>query len=207
MTKAELEQVQSKIVAAFRKVVPVDLEPGLGEMWIKSGIGTIMAYVEAIHSDKDVNWRRPLGRNKVQKELDEISDLYRKLALKMDLVHQPTLEILSMIGIGPLFERTRCENFIDRLKLIDTSDLPSNVGRGQSKMRERSLADRLAITYANVTGDPPARSYDWINSRAYGRFLHLVEEVFEIAQIDASAEDCARHAVESYGRRAGEKGD
>lgn len=207
MTAAERDEVQSKIIAALRKLIPADQEPGLGEMWIESGIGMIMACVGAIHSDKDVNWRRPLGRSKVQKELDEISDLYRKLALKMGLVHQPTHEILSLIGIGPFFERTRCENFIERIKLIDTLKLPANVGRGQSKMKERNLADRLAITYANVTGDPPTRSYDWINSRAYGRFLHLVEEVFEVAQIDASPEDCARRAVESFGEPAGEKGE
>lgn len=206
MTGTERAEVQSKIVAALRKLITTDEPEGISEMWIESGIGMIMAYVDAINSELDINWRKPLGRNKVQKELDDIADLYQKLAAKMNQAHQPTHEILSQIGIGPFFERTRCENLIDRIRCVDTSPLPASPGRGQSKMRERNIADRLAITYGNITGERPTRAYDWVNSRAYGKFLKLVEEVFEAAGINASAEDCARRAAESYAERDGEKG-
>lgn len=161
MTETERARVQAEIVAALRKLITNEEQPGLGEMWIESGIGMIMAYVDTIDGELDLNWRKPLGRNKVQKELDEIAKLYRKLASKMNQAHQPTHEILSMIGIGPFFERTRCESLINRIESIDTSSLPDNPGRGQSKMRERNIADRLAITFANITGERPTRAYDW----------------------------------------------
>lgn len=206
MTEAERTEIQSKIVAALRKLIGEEEQPGLGEMWIESGISIIMAYVDAINSDLDLNWRKPLGRSKVQKELDDIAELYKKLAAKMNQVHQPTHEALSFIGIGPFFERTRCENLIDRIKCVDTSPVPASPGRGQSKMRERNIADRLAIIYANITGENPSRSYDPIKGTASGKFFILVEEVFEAAGISASAEDCARRAVEAYAERVGENG-
>lgn len=207
MTDAERNEVQSKIIIALRKLIPdAEEKPGLGEMWIESGIGVIMAYVAVIHGDRDLNWRRPAGRRKVQKELKEIADLYRNLSQKMDAVHQPTHEMLSAVGVGPFFERTRCENFIKIIADLDASELPANVGRGQSKMREKNVADRLAIMFSNVTGQRPTIAVNSMDNQAYGRFIALVEEVFEVAQIDASAEDCARRAVETFGTSHGEKG-
>lgn len=68
------------------------------------------------------------------------------------------------------------------------------------------MADRLAITYGNITGERPTRSVDWMTSKAYGSFVDLVREVFAIVEADANPEHCARQAVERYLNGYGEKG-
>jgi hypothetical protein len=130
MTEAERTEVQSKIVASLRKLIVADSQNGLGEMWIESGIGLIMVYADSLQSELELNWFSPLGYNKVREEVEKMVSIYKKLADKMNRAHQPTHEILSHIGAGPFFERTRCENLIQALETIVSSDefsrLPKN---------------------------------------------------------------------------------
>lgn len=133
MSATAQEDVSSRICDALRKVAVTDEQRKLSEMWIETGIGPIMAYVGTLHQASEINWRTPLGKTKVSKEIDTLIRLYESLADKLNAVHEPTHIALSSLGIGPFFETNRCRTIADALKKIDYSHLPVNPGRGSTK--------------------------------------------------------------------------
>ncbi|MCJ2067709.1 hypothetical protein MKK75_02630 [Methylobacterium sp. J-030] len=135
-----------------------------------------------------------LGRSGVDKELAVISRLADAMSAAIANAHQPTHATLSDLGVNRSDIFDFCSRISAACRTANTSALPIKVPRRKTAGVPQAVAISLAHYFQLLTGKPAAIS-TFEDGKAGGRFLRLVEEVFEALPVDASAESCAREAV------------
>ncbi|WP_157182240.1 hypothetical protein [Methylobacterium sp. WSM2598] len=144
----------------------------------------------------DHNWFKPQGRSGVDDELRDLDDNFTKLRDTIKNIHEPTSRLLRESGLIPDTLLVILEECIEVCRSIDTSHVPIKVGRGKAKSLDQALADLLADTYAMITDREPTISTRTSDGKPYGKFYNLVRDIFAIAGVKASPENCARQAIE-----------
>ena len=138
---------------------------------------------------------RPASRKKTFDELDRGAELALALANHAQSgMHAPAIEIWANAGVarGDLI---RLMSRIAECRHADLKHIPQTIGRGkqQSSQKAMLIGKQLYADYAALTGTQPAMRV--VNDKAAGPFFQLIRQVFDILQIDASAEYVARETI------------
>ena len=84
------------------------------------------------------------------------------------------------------------------LRGIQGKEKPKNEKGKKENLYVNSLSDRLAFIFHTITGNKPRRIFDPIEGEEIGDYFHLVERIFIIGEVKASAEHHARQSVERF---------
>jgi hypothetical protein len=130
---------------------------------------------------------------KPTKQLRELAKLTGLALRLLDGLSQPALDALNYNRQRVNLKQLRFGLFI----LHAAADLASApVASKPRKTQERKIARVVAQHYHGLTGEQPAvRTKDGV---AYGPFLDLLSEVFEILEVAASSEDQARGVAREW---------
>lgn len=128
--------------------------------------------------------------NKARKELKKLAMVTRRCVAVLDGISQTALDALP----------TRLEffNLPDMTKKLRMLSASANAAEPPPVQAQRKkdlpaiIAQEVALHYCRLTGEKPTRRTDWDTKKAYGPFLNLLDNVYEILNVKAKADSVVK---------------
>jgi hypothetical protein len=194
---------EAAIDAAFRKlpIKPPDklssemLIPGIArelalmrgaERPTEAGVAALKRHAEAASSAA------------TKKEIAALKKHAEGLIEAIDALHKPAIDALAYRLTGPAGLTTRLRILIAQASCAEVpDDLRAKKGAGV-KVQARRIANTTAEHYYRLTGNNPTVIVNPDTNKAYGPFLDLLKEIFDVLGITASAESQAAAAAAGF---------
>jgi hypothetical protein len=172
---------QAKLEAAFRKLTIVPPDDGkIPYEWLIPCIGRKLALM------------KPVDRKLASADVTKQKLLALKKRAKMLCQDMPTLALVPL----------KLRASIVEIGHMEIPKSPRPAGRGAPK---KDLAAKIARTVAEhfygLTGTRPTRITPPEGGKAHGPFLDLLATIYEILEVEASAENQAKAAIQFVNKK------
>jgi hypothetical protein len=190
---------ERKIIAAFNKL------PGVSEIEFTPGFSPIARNI-MLMAPRPLNagtaeFRRrfePADEATTGKEIAAVKIAAAKLAAALSSLHEPAIMALNLDQLHFSQIETRIRLLKLQAEQAHVPNSPKNATRRKPKRHDLKLFSKsIAEHYYFVTGKPPTRRINPENGTAYGPFIALLTEIFDIYGIKANADAEAREAIKS----------
>lgn len=153
------------------------------------------------------NGMKQAKRAVIQRELTEFAKAIKKAEQTLLGFHNPSFGKALEVGTSVWELRRSLEVAIDFVSKIDglsLDNVPEKLARGREHSRADVVSMHCAIHFFWITGREPGRTKK-DGEAVLGPFERFLADVFTIMDIDASADERARHAASEFKRRWGKR--
>ena len=137
---------------------------------------------------------RSAGEKKAAAEVDKLAALAIEFANHVDRMHRNSLAVFEG---GDCWHPMVLANQLWKLASVAAQPPPQPKDKKPRKARAADTAKKALIAYELLTGEPATIRVPSLGGKAGGPYLTLLDELFDVLEIQASAEHWAGEAIKA----------